>query len=297
MARQEFHNLAEQYLNPPGRYWGNLGLWSRSTDDPVNLLSDSADMLHGEPQQYADACCALATTLAQQSKLNAQSRVLDIGFGCGDQLLFWLQHYRIESLHGFNKSHSQTKLAQQRLRKQGYDCAANQCCYGDIAELSELQWRQLGSQCIDRVMALDCIYHFSHRQSFLQRSQQLLISGGCLGFTDLVLLKPFSAMTLKQRLLLRLMLAASRIPQHNLKTLEQQQQSLQSAGFQQIRYHDLSQNVMLGFANWLTAFKSRYQSRHGRFFWFKYQVTASFLTWAWEQRLLGYGVLVAYKTD
>lgn len=290
MARQEFHNLAEQQLNPPGSYWGNLGLWPQVDED-------SQQKVEVHEQQYADACCALATELAQQVGLHAESRVLDIGFGCGDQLLLWLKQYQIQSLHGFNKSHSQTELAQQRLQQQGYGRAAEQCCYGDIAALSAPQWQQLRSQQIDRVVALDCIYHFTQRQSFLQRSQQLLSPGGRLGFTDLVLLKPFAAMSIKQRLLLRWMFAASRIPPQNIQTLEQQRLLLQQAGFSQVRYQDLSQPVMLGFASWLTAFKSRYQHRHSRLFWLKYQVTASFLRWACQQGLLGYGVVVADKTD
>ena len=281
--RLEFYNLAEQRLNPPESSWGNLGFWRQQ------------QALQGSPHEYAAACQQLAERLAEAAQLNSASVVLDAGFGCGDQLLLWHQQFQIRNLYGINRSYSQTWLAQQRLQQQGRPTSASQCVAGDVHDLAH--WRGLRGLGINRVLALDCIYHFPDKAGFLQQAVTLLRQPGTdvdaqLAYTDLVLTQPWRQIPLSQRCLLRLMLRLSRVPRGNMMTLSDNLQQLQRCSGVDARCQDLSQAVMLGFARWWQSSQVRAQypsaGRWLRPSWLKYEITARFLRWALRQRLLGY---------
>lgn len=291
MPEREFFNLAEQQLNPPGKFWGNLGYW------PAHSVAATAD-------EYANACRALASQLAELAQLNANTIVLDVGFGCGDQLLLWLQHYRVSQLYGMNYSTSQTELAQQRLSRVGYSEQAQQCGYGDIAQLTAAGWHGYQQKHINRVLALDCIYHFSQRQQFLQQARGCLSQSGQLVYSDLFLFQPLHQLPRWQAGLIRLMLWLSRIPLANILTLQQQQQSLNQAGFVDVYHRDISTQVMLGFGRWLSGYKVKNRqatdgktknnnATNKKATWLKYDITAAFLSWAYRRGILGYALFRA----
>jgi hypothetical protein len=66
--------------------WMNLGLWR----DP---LSQSANASHRVKPSFREANEAMAAKLAGLAGLAKASRVLDLGFGWGDQCIFWLSSF------------------------------------------------------------------------------------------------------------------------------------------------------------------------------------------------------------
>ena len=84
MAQSEFHDLAELHLNinPTTQAiessWGNLGYWKDS--------NNGQDIVH-----YPQACQQLAMEVALIADLSPEHKLLDTGFGCGDQLLIWIK--------------------------------------------------------------------------------------------------------------------------------------------------------------------------------------------------------------
>ena len=75
--------------------WINLGYW-----------------LEGDSISYIDACRALAKKLGDSAALGHQDRVLDVGFGFGDQIKFWADTYQPISIVGVNISPEETRVAQ-----------------------------------------------------------------------------------------------------------------------------------------------------------------------------------------
>lgn len=316
-SKKEFYNLQEQLLNPPGSYWGNLGYWAPAelavqpgqSDQlqPDQLQSDQLqpDQLaeHKEPllfptgsaQEYALACQALAQKVGDAAQLNTDSVVFDAGFGCGDQLLFWCDHYQISALYGVNLSVSQTTLARQRLSEVGLSAQAENISSDNIDTLSAERWHNYRQQAVNRVLALDCIYHFPQKLHFLQQAASLLKRDGRIAFSDIILVKPLEQQRWIDRAVLRLMLWASDIPLANLHCADGNKQLLVQSGFCDVTQEDISVPVMAGFAAWLPRYKARSRAKAARLNWLKYDVTAAFLAWAQRRQLLGYVVVSAAR--
>ena len=277
----EFHDLSEKILNTGDQYWGNLGYWQPDDD-------------------YSTACKGLANQLAVAASLNTNSRVLDVGFGCGDQLLLWLDEYHIESLCGINYSFSQTTVAQQRLVINGYLEAADNIHCADVGKLLALpQLKAANLNQINTVLALDCAYHFPSREQFVRDSFTLLKESNNsqpkrIVLTDIVLAKDFNQLSGLKKALLKGMLWLSRIPQNNIVTEKNSIKKLYDIGFKQVNSEDISESVFLPFGAWLASEENRIKAAAStRSIWLKYKVTTTFLAWAYRKNVLRYVVLTA----
>ena len=282
----EFYDLSERILNSGDHYWGNLGYWQQGSG-------------------YSSACERLARHLAAAVDLNSESRVFDAGFGCGDQLLLWLNEYHIEFLCGINYSISQTELAQQRLQQAGFHDAADNIQQADIAYLADysaLNSTSMSVSNINTVLALDCAYHFPSRKQFIADSHQILNAAKNdrgskkIGFTDIVLANAIAGKKLpwQKRILLNTMLRLSQIPLHNIITLPEYESQLQQAGFEQVVSQDISEQVFLPFGHWLASQEVRIKKESTkRSIWLKYKVTTAFLAWAYKNEVLRYVIISA----
>jgi ubiquinone/menaquinone biosynthesis C-methylase UbiE len=281
----EFYDLSERILNTGDLYWGNLGYWQQGSD-------------------YSTACARLARSLAEAVDLDQNSGVFDAGFGCGDQLLLWMREYHVEFLCGINYSVSQTELAQQRLQQAGFKESANNLYQGNITELNHYLDRHLESHTknINRILALDCAYHFPSRKQFIEDSYRILNASKNngyskkIGFTDIVLANTASGKALpwRKRILLNTMLRLSQIPQKNIITLQEYEQQLHQSGFEQVSSQDISEHVFRPFGHWLVLQEDRIKkSTDKRSIWLKYKITSAFLAWAYNNEILRYVIISA----
>ena len=272
----EFHDLAETALNlesadlEGGRTsWGNLGFW------------DGA-------RTYPQACQALADQLAQGLRLGAQDHLLDVGFGCGDQILHWRRAYGVREIDGLNLSASQTALARQRLLEASETCIADRLHQGSVAHL--LPWAQRVSfGRPDVILALDCAYHFASRRQFLSDAAALLGPDGRLGVTDLILarrpLPPWHAAPLGVATRL------ARIPWQNLRDADAYRHEWEQAGFRIEHYVDITEQVFRPFGDWLRRYRASLgPERAAGIQWRKFELTAAFLNWAQRHQILRYVV-------
>lgn len=267
----EFHDLSEQLLNRESggaTAWGNLGYW--------------ADAAH-----YQDACTALADQVAGRLRLSPTTRLIDVGFGCGDQLLHWHARYGVRDMTGLNLSHSQTAAARRRLGDAGLHDVAGRLHRGSATGLASSAY-PFARDGADAIVALDCAYHFASRTRFLQQAAAVLSRGGRLGVTDLVL--GDSAISLRERTALSAIARLSHIPRTNLVNAATYQRQWQAAGFTIECFADISDEVMPGFGHWLRGYRRRYGSGTSRRHWWKYEATAAFLRWAWRGGRLRYVV-------
>ena len=104
-------NLDERLLNlmdgPSDTYWGNLGYWEKA-------------------RTYPQAASALAMRLAEKARLRDAKTIVDIGFGCGDQIHCGWRHSGLnllwESIFLPNKLSLRTKGLKNQFVKEEFNC-------------------------------------------------------------------------------------------------------------------------------------------------------------------------------
>lgn len=274
MNKKEFHDLSELALNSEGQSWGNLGYW-----------------IDGE-RNYSRACRTLALKLGEAADLNERSVIFDAGFGCGDQLLLWLNQFKALDICGINISGSQTQKAKSLLTKARHANKSASIATADIDH--EDKWSAVvGDRNISHILALDCVYHFPSRVHFFDQSSSYLKPGGKLALTDF-LLPEQNRDNIVQKLLLLAMFKLSRIPYKNMVGKASYQHELEVSGFRIVEFRNISQPVMGGFSNWVRSGKSKNLPLMSRV---KYGLTAAFLNWSYNRSILQYSIIVAEKTD
>lgn len=270
----EFHDLAELALNSTGQSWGNLGYWEQETN-------------------YSDANRALANMLGQAAKLNGDSLVFDAGFGCGDQLLLWIEHFDVAGVCGVNFSQSQTRWAKQILSDAGFGASATAIGEGDATDPAA--WRSaMQSSSIDCVLALDCAYHFPDRDRFFILAARNLSRAGTISLTDFMLADDFNTRSWRAGPL-AMMLKLSKIQRSNFLKKRAYHRQLEAAGFTNIEMNDISAHVMPCFGPWLRAYPRQNNRQMSTRNWLKYRVTGWFLNWAYQNNILRYFVISAVK--
>jgi hypothetical protein len=282
----EFYDLEDIQLNyqPETGYlnssWGNLGCWLDDTKSPIG--------------NYSQACEQLAIELGRLAKLDQLTQghiVLDTGFGCGDQLFVWSNSFAVKQLVGINFSHSQTAMAVNALNRKG--CEAQKSAYflqqGDCCD--PVAWHYV-PKALDRIIALDCLYHFKNKSDYFELCNEHLAVDGILAASDLVLVKPINH--LLDKTILKIICKLSHIPFENLMTLSSYQALLVQQGLVLSQAVNIADKVFLPFGQWLNTYMAEMKRSHKtdrKLGWLKYKGTAVFLRWAYNKQILDYQLL------
>jgi len=276
---KEFFDCSDHQLNGESGFvshWGNFGYWSKAST-------------------YPEACEALAIEVADAAGLDAQSHLLDCGFGCGDQLLTWINRYAVASIVGVNLSVSQTEIAKHKIKQRSASYTRVVLHQGDV--LTCFANRSFTEACdpISHIIALDCAYHFVNRAMFFQKAYSLLAAEGKIALTDITFCEPPKTLIARLRFkLAACLIKLAKIPPENMLTLDQYKLQLARAGFKAIDTRDITEPVFAGFCQWLPEYK-----RHGvapdKLNWTKYNVTRCFLSWATRHGIIEYQLISASK--
>lgn len=250
----EFFDQQELLLNyKKNSSWANLGYWSSTSD-------------------YSVAAQNLAELLGEQCQLKSGDHIFDIGFGNGDQLQLWRQKFSAAKVDGFNISKSQLGFAKQH--------------FSDDEVQLHLGSYQMMKDCgkADAIVALDCAYHFSSRKEFLEEAASALSPNGRLGLVDLAVNSAKGSFW--DRIFLYLIAFGSKIPFENLWSAERFKDSLEDAGFSEISWTDISDQVFLPFDAFVQSMYIDLKDFAKPQLFYKYRITA----WALK-RLYGRGLL------
>jgi ubiquinone/menaquinone biosynthesis C-methylase UbiE len=142
------------------------GYW----DDPEKALCDDED--------YARAAEQLTLELCQLAGIAEGEQVLDVGCGFGGTIASLNERYGRIQLTGLNIDARQLARARQLvhpLRENGV-----KFCQGDACRLP------FADEIFDRLLAVECIFHFPSRESFFKEAYRVLRPGGVLVLSDFV---------------------------------------------------------------------------------------------------------------
>ena len=208
--------------------------------------------------------------------------ILDVGSGCGDSTAL-LAEMKPRTLRGVTSHKSQSALSQQRFPHIEFIRA-------DAVEYIT----SLPEESVDRIFALDCVYHFSSRSRFLQESARVFRENGRTAMTDLIV---GDNITILQRLLMRIICLLTGSPYSNFKTKNEYHSDLVLAGFEDISFEDISRDVFPG----LREFISRHRREMMKFEiggkWTGYMVFARVLKWWWDTGVVRFVIVDARKAS
>ena len=203
--RGGYRELDASLLNlaSDGTRWMNLGLWpagEQGEEGSAGEARGEACAEAGAATPYAEACAALARRLGQVAGLHADDRVLDTGFGRGDQIMLWADEFQVRHIRGINISPAEVADARQRIRRwqrdvknggQGEAHLSIELTVGDATRLplllgnnapscSSSSSSSSSSSCnagFTKVLSLDCAYHYDTRREFFDEAMRVLQVG------------------------------------------------------------------------------------------------------------------------
>lgn len=226
-----YSDLSHVFLNLEERSaWMNLGLWRpiRTSNNNEQSLNQGSTQEVDDSTSYPQACEALAVALGNAANIQPGHRILDAGFGRGEQLLVWLTKFKAGFVFGVNTSKDEVDYFLSR-PKTGIDPERVEVELGSATSLPPDH-----SGTYDRVLALDCAYHFTpSRLIFFQEAFRVLKPGGVLALTDIVPISDMLQLSFLRRHALKLACGASGLPYTNLQhgTEAAYRDSLCRAGF------------------------------------------------------------------
>lgn len=197
----------------------NLGYWRDAAD--VDAASDALAMLVGET-----------------AELEPEDTILDCGFGFGDQDILWAQTFKPGRIIGLNITASQVEVARRRVSKLGLDDCID-LRHGSATEMP------IESASVDKVVAVECAFHFRSRERFLREAWRVLRPGGRLVLADIIpapSVRGFPA-RLEQHLSWRLVAGKFAIPPENAYTRPTYHSKLAMSGFEQISVESIREYV------------------------------------------------------
>jgi SAM-dependent methyltransferase len=207
----------------------NLGYWQQARD--IDEASDALAMLVGE-----------------QVGMGPGDTVLDLGFGYADQDILWTRTLKPARIIGLNITPSQVAVARARIAELGLDDRID-------LRLGSATDMPLPSASVDKVVALECAFHFVSREQFFREAWRVLRPGGRLVTADII---PMPAQRgfksrFQQRLSWGLVAGKFAIPPDNVYSRPTYHSKLAITGFEHIRIESIRDQVFEPLHRYLAA--------------------------------------------
>ncbi|KAG2217948.1 hypothetical protein INT45_008564 [Circinella minor] len=224
-----FRNVIFNLEIPPKTLWFNMGLWYDTNNN--DKQEQEQDM------KYSVACERLVEAVLKEIEMKPGSRVLDVGYGCGDSCFLLADRYGCK-VTGLTNEKNQWDISKKRLvdtKKKNIQDRI-QLIYGSATD--DLKQKNVDPFLFDHILSIDSAYHYITRWKFLKNAMTYLVPHGTLGLYDLTihpnLLDSFHNNNIKKYMIELLGHYLLNIPKENMVTAEQYHDQLITMGYDQV---------------------------------------------------------------
>jgi len=216
---------------------------------PCNFLVEESMFINlgfwrDHPKTYDEACKALVTFVANKIGLGSSDTILDLGFGYGEQDIFWAKNYGPKKIVGLNISDFQVKVAQKRVMDQ--DLA--HCVDLRVGSATNIPFEP-GS--FTKVIANSCAFHFNTREVFFHEALKVLCPGGKLITADVIPTISPKDIPLRGKLMNYFAQRFWGIPKENMYPIATYKEKLEHAGFCNVEIFSVREDVYPGLVSHL----------------------------------------------
>lgn len=203
----------------------NLGWWPETTNEPI----DESDI--------TEACRELVRQFAHFGELEPENRILDVGFGFGQQDVLLAKEFGCRSITGINITPHHVRKARNVMEDNGLSDSVS-LHLGDAVNLP------FDENSFDVIFALETAFHFHTREDFFAEAQRVLQPGGKLLTADIIDGPDRDSMGPVKSLLARAHEAYWNIPPENRVDRHEYRQTLSDHEFEEIVIRDVSNRVL-----------------------------------------------------
>ncbi|MGA5464616.1 class I SAM-dependent methyltransferase [Mycobacterium sp. NPDC050041] len=211
--------LDEGFVDDDKPLWLNLGYWK-------------------EARTYPDACVAMVELLGTRAGLQPGDEVLDVGVGFAEQDFVLLDRFKLSRVTGIDITPVHIEKGRERVAKRGLQDHID-------LRLGSATAMEFPDATFDRVLALECAFHFDTREQFLREAFRVLKPGGSVAIADMLPVpgKKTSRATAFAR-------KYGHVPEANLYDRDEYPRRLSAAGFGDVRVESIRQDVFPGMAKY-----------------------------------------------
>lgn len=211
--------MNEGYVDNSKPLWLNLGYWKVA-------------------RTYPDACVAMVELLGTRAGLEPSDRVLDVGVGFAEQDFVLLDRFKVSHITGIDITAVHVDKGRDRVAKLGLEKQI------DI-RLGSATAMEFPDVSFEKVLALECAFHFDTRDQFIREAFRVLIPGGTIALTDM-LPNPDTKFGLPTAFGRKY----GHIPKANYYDREEYRRRLAAAGFGDVLVESIREDVYPGMAKY-----------------------------------------------
>jgi microcystin synthetase protein McyJ len=152
--------MDEGYVDDSKPLWLNLGYWK-------------------DARTYPDACVAMVELLGTRAGLRPSDEVLDVGVGFAEQDFVLLDRFQVSHITGIDITPVHVDKGRERVAKRGLEK------HIDI-RLGSATAMEFPDASFEKVLALECAFHFDTRDQFMREAFRVLRPGGILALADML---------------------------------------------------------------------------------------------------------------
>lgn len=221
-------HLNENFSNKDKPLWLNLGYWKNANT-------------------YPDACYQLTRLLGTAADLKPGITLLDVGFGFGEQDFVFVNDFGVDRIIGVNITEIQVSKALEKVKERNLEHVIHY-------EVGRAEKTRFSENSIDRVVALECAFHFDTRKNFFKEAFRVLKPGGLLATTDMLPEKT----TNFQKIVNKIERHYSHVSVANYYDRFEYEKILKETGFVNVSVKSIREYVYPGMAKYI---RTRYEKR------------------------------------
>ncbi len=212
--------MNEGYVDNSKPLWLNLGYWKVA-------------------RTYPDACVAMVELLGTRAGLKPSDRVLDVGVGFAEQDFVLLDRFKVSHITGIDITPVHVDKGRERVAKRGLEKQI------DI-RLGSATAMDFPDASFEKVLALECAFHFDTRDQFMREAFRVLKPRGTIALTDMLPNpgKKSSLTTVFGR-------KYGHIPEANYYDREEYPRRLAAAGFGDVLVESIREDVYPAMAKYI----------------------------------------------